>query len=401
MPKYTYKATDQDGAVQQGTLETANVDELELRLDRMGLMLISHKSASRASQSSFLTRSPITRQDLMIFCFDMEQMTSAGVPVLDGLKGLRDELEKPAFREVVSALVEDIEAGKRLSEAMKSQPDVFDEVFAQLIEMGERTGCLDKIFMDMNENLKWEDELIAQVKKVMMYPIIVASVVTGLVFFLMVFLVPKLVGFISEMGGDLPFHTLALIATSDFVTEWWFIILLVPFAMFAIIKTATRVSIKFRRIVDRIKLKLWLFGPLSRKIILVRFSSAFALMYKSGITIMECLKISEGLADNLVIKESIQEARGMVSDGMEISTSFHAVKLFPPLLLRMLKVGETTGNLDVSLRSISYFYNREVKELIGKMEAMIEPVMTLVLGLVIGWVILSVLGPIYDIISVL
>lgn len=399
MPKYNYKASDPDGNVRQGMLETANVDELELRLDRMGLMLISQKSASGASRTSFFKRSPITRQDLIIFCFDMEQMTSAGVPVLDGLKGLRDELEKPQFREVVAALVEDIEAGKRLSEAMQAQPEVFDEVFSQLIEMGERTGCLDKIFLDMTENLKWEDELISQVKKVMMYPIIVLFVVTGLVFFLMIFLVPKLVGFISEMGGDLPLHTRALIATSDFVTAWWYVLMLVPIAFFIFVKIGVKWSINFRRVVDRIKLRLWLFGPLSRKIILVRFASAFALMYKSGIAILECLKISEGLANNLVLKEAIQAARGMVSDGMEISASFREVKLFPPLLLRMLKVGETTGNLDVSLRSISYFYNREVKELIGKMETMIEPMMTLVLGFIIGWVILSVLGPIYDIIG--
>ena len=399
MPKYTYKATDQDGNISKGVLETANVDELELRLERMGLMLISQKTARGAAGASFFKRSPITRQDLIIFCFNMEQMTNAGVPVLDGLKGLRDELEKPSFRKVVAALVEDIEAGKRLSEAMQSQPEVFDEVFSQLIQMGERTGCVDKIFLDMTENLKWEDELISQVKKVMMYPLVVSVVVSGLVFFLMIFLVPKLVGFITGMGGDLPIHTIALIATSDFISEWWYVIMFMPVAFIFFIKTGSKMSINFRRVVDRIKLRLWLFGPLSRKIVLVRFASAFALMYKSGIAVLECLKISEGLADNLVLKESLQRARGMVSDGMEISASFKEVGLFPPLLLRMLKVGETTGNLDVSLRNISYFYNREVKEMIGKLETMIEPVMTLVLGLIIGWVILSVLGPIYDIIG--
>lgn len=399
MPKYSYKATDQNGTIQQGVLETANVDELELRLDRLGLMVISHKVATGPTQSSLFKRNPLTRQDLIIFCFNMEQMASAGVPMLDGLKGLRDGLEKPAFREVVASLIEDIEAGRRLSEAMESRPEIFENVFVQLIRMGEQTGCLDKIFLDLTENLKWEDELISQIKKVMMYPVIVGLVVTGLVFFLMIFLVPKLVGFITEMGGELPVHTKALIATSDFVVEWWYVLLFVPACFFVLVKIGSRFSLNFRRVVHRVKLKLWIFGPLSRKIILTRFSNSFALMYKSGITVLESLKVSEGLADNMVVQEDIQRARGMVSDGSEISVSFQEVKLFPPLLLRILQVGESTGNLDVALRNISYFYNREVKETIGKMETMIEPAMTLVLGGVLGWVILSVLGPIYDMIG--
>lgn len=400
MPKYQYKAADQEGAIHHGTLETANLDELELRMDRMGMMLISHKML-HTSQSSFFNRSPITRQDLILFCFDMEQMASAGVPVLEGLKGLRDGLEKPQFREVVGALVEDIEAGKRLSEAMQAQPKVFDEIFTQLVTMGERTGCLDKVFFDITENLKWEDELIAQVKKVMMYPLVVGVVVVGLVFFLMMFLVPKLVGFIKEMGGELPFHTRALIATSDFISEQWYIVLAVPLLIFVFVKVGSQWNTGFRRMVDQFKLNIWLFGPLSRKIILVRFANAFALMYKSGVSILESLKICEGLTDNLVIKEAIQKSRGMVSDGKELSVSFQEVKLFPALLLRILRVGETTGNLDTSLRSISYFYNRDVKETVGKLETLIAPAMTVVLGTMIGWVILSVLGPIYDLISTL
>ncbi len=399
MPKYHYKATNPEGTIQHGTMEVSNVDELELRMDRMGLMLISHKALR--SSSSLFNRSPITRQDLIIFCFDMEQMAGAGVPMLEGLKGLRDGLTKPRFREMVSTLIEDIEAGKQLSEAMKTQPRVFDEVFTQLVLVGERTGNLSQVFLDMTENLKWEDELISQVKKVMMYPMVVGVVVTGLIFFLMIFLVPKLVGFITEMGGELPLHTRALIATSHFVSEQWYLLLLAPILVFVIVRLGSLWSIGFHRLVDRLKLRLWLFGPLFHKIILVRFANAFALMYKSGVSVLECLKICEGLSSNLVIRESLQRAREMVSDGQELSSSFQEINLFPPLLLRIFKVGETTGHLDTALRSISYFYNREVKETVSKLETLIGPAMTVLLGTLIGWVILSVLGPIYDLISTL
>ncbi|MEO5362288.1 MAG: type II secretion system F family protein [Magnetococcus sp. DMHC-8] len=400
MPKYRYKASDREGAIQRGTIEVANLDELELRMDRMGLMLIHHKTV-HTTTSLLFNRNAINRRDLIIFCFDMEQMASAGVPMLEGLKGLRDGLTKPQFREMVSTLIEDIEAGKQLSEAMRAQPRVFDEVFTQLVLMGERTGCLGQIFLDLTENLKWENELISQVKKVMMYPLVVGVVVTALIFFLMIFLVPKLVGFITEMGGELPLHTRALIATSDFIATYWYIILLTPPFLLLLVKLGSLWSVAVHRLADRLKLRLWLVGPLLHKIILVRFANAFALMYKSGVSVLECLKICEGLANNLVIRESLQKARGMVFEGRELSHSFQEIKLFPPLLLRIFKVGETTGNLDTALRSISYFYNREVKERVGQLETLIGPVMTILLGSMIGWVILSVLGPIYDLISTL
>lgn len=400
MPKYRYKATDQEGSIHHGVVEVANVDALELRMDRMGLMLISHKCL-RSAPLLLFNSSPVTRQDLIVFCFDMEQMATAGVPMLEGLKGLRDGLRKPRFRAMVSTLIEDIEAGKQLSEAMQAQPRVFDEVFTQLVLMGERTGSLSQVFQDMTENLKWEDELISQVKKVMMYPMVVAVVVTALIFFLMIYLVPKLVGFIAELGGELPLHTRALIATSGFIADYWYLLLLGPLLVWAGIRLGCLWHLGFHRLVDRLKLRIWLFGPLAHKIILVRFTNAFALMYKSGVSVLECLKISEGLSNNLELRDSFQRARQLVSEGRELSSSFQEINLFPPLLLRIFKVGETTGNLDTSLRSISYFFNREIKETVGRLEILIGPVMTIFLGSMIGWVILSVLGPIYDLISTL
>ncbi|MEO5331122.1 MAG: type II secretion system F family protein [Magnetococcus sp. YQC-5] len=400
MPKYSYKATDTKGKIQKGIMDAANLDDLELRLDRLDLMLIHHKVVTAASQRRGLFQGRgASRKEIILFCFHMEQLTRAGVPILKGLADFRDGVEHPRLKEVAVALVEDVESGKTLSDALSMHPRMFDPIFIQLILMGERTGQLEDIFQDLATSLKWEDELLAQTKKVMIYPSIVGVVVLGLVFFMMIFLVPQLMEFITGMGEVPPIHTRALIATSDFVVDWWPFMIALPIGFLTLIRFATRISKTARRKVDHIKLRLWLFGPLLRKIILVRFANAFALMYKAGITVLECLRISEGLTTNLVIQEALQQVRERVSDGKDITGSFAQVKFFPPLVLSMLQVGESTGGLDRSMKNVSYFFDREVKETIGKMETLIEPVLTIVLGGMMGWVILSVLGPIYDLIS--
>ncbi|MBF0626803.1 MAG: type II secretion system F family protein [Magnetococcales bacterium] len=401
MPKYQYKATDSKGKIQKGTLDASNLDDLELRLDRLGLMLISQKSLGSDHKSTLLPGgfSSVSRKDIILFCFHMEQLINAGVPILRGLTDFRDGVENARLKNVAVALVEDVESGKTLSDAMASHPRIFDAIFVQLVLMGERTGQLAEIFRNLAESIKWEDELIAQTKKVMIYPSVVGLTVTTLVFFMMIFLVPQLMAFITEMGETIPMHTRALVATSDFITAWWPVLVFLPIAALVLIRFACRISKGARRQVDGLILKLWIIGPLLRKIILVRFSNAFALMYKSGITVLESLRICEGLTNNLVIQEALQQVREMVSEGREISSSFAQVKLFPPLVLSMLQVGESTGGLDLSMKNVSYFFDREVKETIGKLETLIEPVLTMVLGGVMGWVILSVLGPIYDLIA--
>ncbi len=400
MPKYLYKATDSKGKIQKGNIEAANLDDLELRLDRLDLMLISQKEIKPGKQSSGLfKRGGVTRKEVILFCFHMEQLTRAGVPILKGLADFRDGVENARLKEVAVSLVEDVESGKTLSDSLTAHPNIFDPIFIQLILMGERTGQLEDIFQSLADSLKWEDELMAQAKKVMIYPSIVGLTVMALVFFMMIFLVPQLMEFITGMGEVPPLHTRILIATSNFVVNWWPVLISLPVGIYIFIQFITRVSKDARRKMDHTKLKFWLFGPLIRKIILVRFANAFALMYKAGITVLECLRICEGLTTNLVIQEALQEVRALVSDGKEITSSFAQVKLFPPLVLSMLQVGEATGGLDRSLKNVSYFFDREVKETIGQIETLIEPLLTIVLGGVMGWVILSVLGPIYDLIE--
>lgn len=397
MPLYKYRAMTDEGVVRNGNLDANNESDLEQRLGRMGLDLIrcnvTEERKARVGQRK------VEKSDLINFCFHMEQLTRAGVPMLEGLSDLRDSLEHPRFREVVANLVDEIEGGKDLSGAMEEHPLIFDTMFVNLIKAGEASGELAKIFESLGATIKWQDELNKSTKKLLMSPIFVGSAVIGVTIFLMVYLVPQLVGFITSMGNELPIHTRALIATSNFLVNYWYVCLITPVVTVIALKVLLANSAKARFVADGWKLRAWRIGPVLQKIILSRFASFFAMMYAAGIPVLRCLEISEGIIDNVVIKSALKRARADIQEGTPISVSFENTGLFPPLVVRMMKIGETTGGLDKALDNVSYFYDRDIKDSIDKVQAMVQPMMTVVLGALLGWVMLSVLGPVYDTIS--
>jgi len=396
MALYTYKAIDGRGKSVMGRVEAVNLFDLEQRLLRMELDLVS--GAPSSSGIRFLG-GRVTRQDLINFCFHLEQLASAGVPVLEGLMDLRESLENPRFREVISGVLESIEGGKNLSSALGEFPEVFSKVFVSLVRSGEQTGKLSAVLKSLTETLKWEDELAAQTKKLMLYPAFVGSIVLAVTFFLMIYLVPQMTGFIRNMGQDVPLQTRILIGVSNVFVNYWWAIAAAPFAAWGALKFAIYRNPAIEYVLDYYKLKVPLIGPILRKIILSRFASSFAMMYSSGITVLDAIRSCEEIVGNKPIEQALKTAGQQIAEGKNLTAAFQDLNIFPPLVIRMLRIGEGTGALDTSLLNVAYFYNREVRESIGKVQAMIEPAMTIVLGVLLGWVMLSVLGPVYDSIS--
>lgn len=395
---FSYQAMNPMGKIVRGSMEATHISDLEARLLNANLDLIDCKPVAKASFT--FRKRPVKRKDLINFCFHLEQLSSAGVPILTALAEVRDGLaEHPHFREIVSDLINNVEGGLQLSQAMQLYPRVFDQTFTSLIAAGEHSGEIANVFLNLTDSMKWQDELAAQTKKLMMYPAFVGTIVLGITFFLMVYLVPQLVGFIKGMGQELPLHTKALIFVSGVFIKYWYLLILTPILTWAAFSFLLRISPLARYKADDFKLRVWLIGPILYKIILARFATFFALMYASGISILECLRLSEAIVANRVVASGLKKAGQMISDGNGVTASFQSLGIFPPLVISMLKVGETTGALDTALRNVSYFYNREVKESIEKVQTMIEPAMTVTMGLILGWIMLSVLGPIYDTIS--
>ncbi len=399
MDTYKYKAMDPQGRRVTGTIDAANLTDLEMRLGRMGLDLIDSREVRRVALFQRLRRTP--RSELINFSFHLEQLLNAGVPMVDALSDLGSTIDDPAFRDVVAELVEAIEGGKTFSGALADFEHVFGNVYISMVRVGEESGSLPQVLQDLGEMLRWQDEIVAYVRRVMVYPLIVLAVVGAAVGFLMVYLVPKLTSFLGSVGSELPAHTRALIAVSDFFVAWWYVLLLVAFVTPAVIRYLSRNSPRFRFAWDGFKLRVWLFGDLMYKIRLARFSNYFALMYGAGITVLDALRLSRALMDNAVLEEAVDRVHRHIGEGQTLGEAFARTGLFPPFVVRMMRVGESTGALDEALRNVSYFYAREVREAVERLEPAIQPVLTVFLGGLVGWIMFSVLGPIYDTIATL
>ncbi|NNM80537.1 MAG: type II secretion system F family protein [Gallionella sp.] len=396
MAMYSYRAINEQGQSRKGVQDAANLVDLEFRLKRGGLDLVDAKIETN---KNLARRKKIKRTDLITFFFNMEQLTRAGVPLLESLADLRDTMSEARFREIIANLVEAIENGKKLSSAMAQHPDAFDKIFVSLTHAGEESGRLPEVFAHITDSLKWQDEMASHTKTILMYPAFVGTIVLGITFFLMIYLVPQLVSFIKSMGQEIPIQTRMLLATSWFFVNYWYVIIALPIVLPLGIKLLIDSSEEMRFKFDQLKLNLWVTGPILRKIILARFANTFAMMYGSGISILDCITNSRDVVNNLAVAKSLNEVTQEIEAGKNLTQSFQNTGMFPPLVIRMLKVGEATGSLDKALLNVSYFYDRDVRESIKKVQIMIEPTMTIILGTLLGWVMLSVLSPIYDIIG--
>jgi type IV pilus assembly protein PilC len=380
----------------RGRIDALNVVDLEMRLRRMELDLISGEPFSERRMPG---ATGVPRREVIHFCFHLEQLVRAGVPIIEGLCDLRDSVEHPRFREVVAGLVESIEGGQKLSQAMDGQSKVFDRVFVSLIRAGETSGQLPEVLRSLCESLKWQDELAAQAKKLVLYPAFVATIVLGASFFLMIYMVPQLKLFVKNMGQALPPATRLLFFVSDTLVAYWYVALLLPPLAIVAATWVLRRNASARLRFDAAKLRFPLIGSIARKIILARFANTFALLYASGIPILDSIRTTQNVVGNRSVRRGLERVEQLIIEGQNVTAAFHSAGFFPPLVIRMLRVGESTGALDVALTNVSYFYNRDVKESVERVQQLIEPMLTVILGCLLGWIMLSVLGPVYDVIS--
>jgi type IV pilus assembly protein PilC len=396
MALFAYRAVDAEGRTSTGSLDAANSVDLELRLKRLGLDLITFDTVKRSTAAR--TRN-VTRGELITFCFHLSQLLKAGVNIIEALTDLRDTVDNAGFRQVIASVLEDIQGGLKLSEAMNNHSYCFDQVFVSLMRAGEESGQLTEVLDELSENLKWQDEMASQAKKALIYPTLVLVVITGVVFVLMTVLVPQLAATFKQLVTKMPRETEILIFLSNIFVRWWYLLLGLPIALGVIVWSLSRTNEKVGRAIDEMALRLPVVGPLRQKIILARFSTYFAMLYRAGISVLDCIQICEKIVGNRVMEAGLMRVGRSISEGQGISQAFIATKLFPPLVLRMLRVGETTGALDKALLNVSYFYNREVRDGIARMQTLLGPATTVVLGALIIAILYSVFLPIYDVIS--
>lgn len=394
MPQYNYAALNEKGRKIRGSIAAANEVDLEERLRGIGLDLIEAKEAKTKSVS-FLSPG-ILPEDLIVLCIHLEQLEKAGVPILDAISDLRDTAESVALKNLMAEIYESVKGGKMLSAALAEHPDVFTRVFTGLVEAGEKTGNLHEVFSHLARHLKWTNTIRRKIKKAIYYPIFLLILMSGITALMMAYVIPKLSKFLTAQNFDLPFYTKALIATSTFFTNYWYIILAAPFVIYFTVKILTKVSEDVAYNMDMLKLIIPWFGPTIRKIELARFCHFFALTYRSGLGILQCLDIAQNVINNRVIHESIATVRRSVMEGSSLTDSLRVSSQLPNLVIRMFKVGEESGNLDSTLENVNFFYDREVEDAVNNMIGVIQPALTIIMGGLMLWISIAVFGPLYN-----
>ena len=396
MPNYNYIAISDLGKKIKGTMMADNSDDLDYKLNGIGLELIDYKIVGGSSFLSFSLSSNISTKDIILLCTHFEQLDNAGVPITDSIQDLRDSASNDNFRDLMQDIYESVKSGKVLSEAMAEHPKIFDEVFVGLITAGEKTGDLAKSFRYLSDHLKWSEEIKKKTKKAIRYPLILLVVLMGVMSVMMMFVIPKLSEFLLQQNFELPAYTRALISTSQFFESSWYVVIFIPLLLFVVHKLLYRLNDSYAYGVDLVFLKIPFIGKTMLKIDIARFSQFFSITFNSGIDVMDCFDVVQKVVNNRVIKESLQEIKQSVSDGNSISNSLKNSGEFPSLVVRMFQIGESTGNMAKSLDNVKYFYDREVNDSVDSIVGIIQPALTLIMGGLLLWISLSVFGPLYS-----
>jgi type IV pilus assembly protein PilC len=395
MPSYKYRAINDRGHTIRGAVMAENEMDLEGRLKDLGLDLIdAHEVRSRNRSAGRNTK--VKTKDLIVMCMHLEQLDRAGVPLHDSLADVRESTESAKLKDVLTGVYEAVKNGALFSKALSAYPRIFNDVFVGLVAAGEKTGNLSMSFIHLGEHLKWTEELKRKVKKATRYPIVLLVILSVVITVLMMFTVPKMIEFITSQGFDIPIHTRALIAVSHAFQDYWYIILGMPVGIIFCLILLYRLNERFAYHIDALALKTPLIGPVIRKIDMARFTHFFAVMFNSGIEIIESLEAAKGVVSNRVLKESIELVKNNVVDGNSITSSLRLSHQFPNLVVRMFKVGEDSGNLNEALENINFFYNREVNDAVDSLVGSIQPMLTVVMGGLIFWIIAAVFGPLYQ-----
>jgi len=390
---YNYTSINQNGRTIRGNIAAANEMDLEARLKDIGLDLVNYREAHEKRSTKKGAR--IKSRDIIMFCIHMEQLDKAGVPILESLADLRDTSDSPKMKEMVGQIYQSVKSGKMLSAAMQEHPRVFSEVFTGLVAAGERTGQLSEAFAHIGSHLKWNDDMRRKIKKAIAYPIFLLILMMCVMTVMMLFVVPQLSNFLLSQGLDLPIHTRALIWVSNAFVGYWYLILGVPVVIGVAIVVLYRSFEDIAYQIDSIMLHMPFIGKNMRKIDLARFTHFFAVTFKSGIDVLDCLKTGQNVVSNRVIKEAVLMVRRSVSEGNSLTASLRLSNQFPSLVIRMFKVGEESGEMDNALKNINFFYEREVNDSVDATMAMIQPALTIILGALMFWITAAVFGPLY------
>ncbi len=398
MPNFAYSIRDATGAVFGGTSEAENEEILRRRLTEQGFTVVEIKQVKGGAKrvGGF---GGVKKTELAVMCRQFSTMIDAGVNLVRCLTVLSEQSTSPKLRAILNDIRAEVEGGSTLTRALEKYPNVFDRLFVGLVNAGEVGGALEESLQRLAGFLEKDVELRRKVKSAMTYPILVMCFAIAVVIGLMTFVLPKFMILFEDLQiKELPAPTMMLKATSNFmVHKWyWMIAIVVGFLMAFRIFVRTRVG---RRLYDRIKLKAPVLGKLNHKVALARFARTLSTLLSSGVGILQAMETVAGTVSNDIISDAILSARASIREGERIAEPLARSKLFPPMVVQMISIGEESGSLDPMLAKVADFYESEVEAALESLTSAIEPVLIVLLGVVAGFIVISIFLPLISVIQ--
>lgn len=407
MPVFNYRGVDNSGRSIAGSMTADSEVNLEEKLRSSGCWLLDAKAdrivvtaeSSPARWRGLPWQGGAKRRDLIEFCTLMGFQTKAGTTLVQALKVAAQDCENPRFKKTLQSLAQDLEAGLLFHQALEKYPASFAPNFVSMVRAGEMSAKLPETFEDLREYLEWVDTIVADLRQASLYPAIVLTVVSGFVLFLFSFIIPKFAILLASTNAELPLVTKIIFGASDFAKKTWWMWLLALFLLTLGVRLGCKFSKRFALWVDGVKLKLPIFGELNLMLAISRFTHNLAILYRSGIAIVQSLKLSESLVGNVLVENAVAEVRLAVEAGESISEALRQKPVFPTLLVRMVVMGETSGNLDQALQNVADYYNQIIPRRIKKLFTILEPALMLFLIGLVGTVALSIFLPILSLMN--
>ncbi len=396
MPEYEYKAINDVGVEVVEIMEAPNPAAVAERLEKLGYLPLKIQEKERsAGLTLFARRSRIKQDQIIVFTRQLVTLLKAGVPLLACLEALVEQNENPTMQEVLRKIYVDIESGISFSEALSKHPKVFSELYINTIKAGEAGGALDEVLERLAVLMEHDQETRARIKAAMRYPVIVvvSLCVAGVV--LMMLVVPKFITLFEQVGAELPLPTRILIGTYNLLANYWYILLAVlGTAIFAFVRYIKTESGAYQW--DKFKLNAPIFGDLNVKTAMSRFTRMFETLNSSGLPILQTLEIVSKTVGNVVVGKEIEKASYGIIQGQGIAEPLSQSKIFPPMVIKMISVGEKSGSLDEMLLNVSKHYDREVDYAVKNLTSMIEPILTVALGVIVLFLALAIFLPMWD-----
>jgi type IV pilus assembly protein PilC len=397
MPTFTYTARDARGELKTATIDAQNREDVVAQLRRMRMVVVKIEDAKNAPKKKIMGGG-IKMRDIVIFTRQFSTMINSGLPLVQALDILAKQSENKNLSDVTRQVVFDVESGNTVADALKKHPKAFSDLYVNMVAAGEAGGILDTILMRLAVFMEKNDQLVRKVKGAMIYPAVISTVAAGAIIILLIFVIPTFQKMFGSAGIELPLPTRIVIGMSQFLQGyWWLIGALGAAAVWAFKKYNATANGKLQ--VDKILLRVPILGDVIRKSAVSRFTRTLGTLISSGVSILDGLEITAKTSGNRVIQDAIMASRASIAGGDTISAPLAKSKVFPPMVISMIAVGEQTGGLDEMLSKIADFYDEEVDAAVAGLLAMMEPLMIVFLGGVVGGMIVAMYLPIFNMIN--